>query len=192
MIENIEYEQIQSFIYISKRIPIINIDRINPNSADVYTKEIEVRDDLRLYYKIDLDKIDLVKNNVYVFINKTGNEDMVLEVNYFNNLSSLRYYDYNLFILEKNTTNISEISIGIKRKNNYNNEKKANLSIRIDNNDFYSIQYIERENTKMYVENLKCDKYVFIIEDYLEYDTSNYKYITFDRLYGNYIIKYYK
>jgi hypothetical protein len=127
LIENIEYEQIQSFIYISKRIPIINIDRINPNSADVYTKEIEVRDDLRLYYKIDLDKIDLVKNNVYVFINKTGNEDMVLEVNYFINLSSLRYYDYNLFILEKNTTNFSEISIGIKSKNNYNNEKKANL-----------------------------------------------------------------
>ena len=192
LIENIEYQQIQASFYISKRIPMINIERRNPNNADVYSKEIEVRDDFRLYYKIDLDKIDLVKNNVYVFINKTGNEDMVLEVNYFNNLSSLRYYDYNLFILEKNTTNISEISIGIKRKNNYNNEKKANLSIRIDNNDIYSIQYIERENTKMYVENLKCDKYVFIIEDYLEYDTSNYKYITFDRLYGNYIIKYYK
>ena len=46
-----------------------------------------------------LDQIDLVKNNVYVFVNQTENEETVLEVNYFTNLSSLRYEYYNLFIV---------------------------------------------------------------------------------------------
>ena len=192
LIENIEYEYIQTFFYFSKRIPIFNIERKNPNNAEVYLQEIEVRDDVRLYYKIDIRKIDLVKNNVYVFVNQTENEETVLEVNYFTNLSSLRYEYYNLFIVEKNTSNVSEISIGIKSKIIYNNDNKVNLSIRVDDNDFYLIKYNVRVNSKLFVENLRCDKYVFIIEDYLDYDTSNLKYITFDRLYGNYVIKFYK
>ena len=192
LIENIEYEYIEAFFYFSKRIPIFNIERKNPNNAEVYLQEIEVRDDVRLYYKIDIRKIDLVKNNVYVFVNQTENEETVLEVNYFTNLSSLSYEYYNLFIVEKNTSNVSEISIGIKSKIIYNNDNKVNLSIRVDDNDFYLIKYNVRVNSKLFVENLRCDKYVFIIEDYLDYDTSNLKYITFDRLYGNYVIKFYK
>ena len=67
------------------------------------------------------------------------------------------------------------------------------MSIRIDDNTIYLIQSFLREKTKLYIQNLKCEKDVFIIEDHLGDDTSyyKYKYLINDKLYGNYIIKNY-
>ena len=192
LIENVINEEIKASFYVPNRIPSINIELTNPNITEIYSKEIEVRDNMRLYYKINLRKIDLVKNNIYIFINKIHNNNnrKVFEVHYFTNYSSFSYSDFNFFIIRKNTSNFSEISFSIKSKNK---EKYTNLSIRIDNNDFYYISNYERKNTKIYVENLICDKYVFIIDDNIEYDTySRYKYIIFQKLYGNYSIKFYE
>ena len=191
LIENIKYDGIQTSIYIPKRISIIDIEQINPNNVEVYSKEIEVRDDIRLYYKIDIKKINLLRNNVYLFINKFENEEQLLEINYYTNLSSLQYSDFNLFIIQKNYSNISEIIFWIKSKNNYNEEKYVNLFIRIDDNLFYHIYSNKRANLKIYVENLDCNKDIFIIEDYLQTDNSNFKYLTLDKLYGNYSLHFF-
>ena len=104
MIENINFDEFQTSVYISQRIPIINIEQINPNDIEVYSKEIKVRNDIRLYYKLDIRKINLMKNNVYFFIRdeKRKNNLKGLEVNYYTNLSSLEYYDYNFFIIIMN------------------------------------------------------------------------------------------
>ena len=67
-IKNIIKTDIEALIYISRRIPIININKKNQDSAFLYSKEIEVKDDIRFYYKINLRKVDLIKNNVYLFI----------------------------------------------------------------------------------------------------------------------------
>ena len=191
LIENINYDQFQISIYIARRIPTINIKQINPNNVEVFSKEIEVRDDIRLYYKIDIRKINLIKNNIYFFINQFQNEEKILEAHYYINLSSLQYSDFNLFIIQKNYSNISEVIFGIKSKNNYNEEKYVNLFIRIDDNLFYHIYSYERANLKIYVENLNCNKDIFIIEDYLQTDNSNLKYLTLDKLYGNYSLNYF-
>ena len=47
-----------------------------------------------------------------------------------------KIYRKNIFILQKNTSDISEIIISIKNKNDYNLEKLVNLWIRIDDNDY--------------------------------------------------------
>ena len=52
---------------------------MNQVSSFVYSKQIEVKDDIRLYYKIDLRKVDLTKNNVYIFMKKIANYDKVLK-----------------------------------------------------------------------------------------------------------------
>ena len=98
--------------------------------------------------------------------------------------------DFNFYIIQKNYSNISEIILGIKSKNIYNKEKYVNLSIRIDDNLFYHIYSKKRENKKIYVENLNCDKDLFIIEDYLQIGNSKSKYLILDKLYGNYSLNY--
>ena len=110
LIKNV-LDELQTFFYISKRIPTINIEQINPNNIEIYSKEIKVRNDIRLYYKIDIRKINLIKNNVYFYIGdeEMKNKSKSLEVNYYTNLSSLELYDYNFFIIEKNKINISEV-----------------------------------------------------------------------------------
>ena len=120
-----------------------------------------------------------------MFINQFENEEQILEVNYYTNLSSLQYSDFNFYIIQKNYSNISELILGIKSKNNYNKEKYVNLSIRIDDNLFYHIYSYERANIKIYLENLNCNKDIFIIEDYLQNDSYK-KYLIPDKLYGNY------
>ena len=108
LIKNVLYE-LQASFYVPNRIPIINIEQINQNDVEVYSKEIKVRNDIRLYYKLDIRKINLMKNNVYFFIRdeKRKNNLKGLEVNYYTNLSSLEYYDYYFFIIEKNKFNFS-------------------------------------------------------------------------------------
>ena len=98
----------------------------------------------------------------------------------------MQYSYFNFYIIQKNYSNISEVIFGIKSKNNYNKEKYVNLSIRIDDNLFYHIYSSERENIKIYLENLNCNKDIFIIEDYLQIDNSNLKSLIIDKLYGNY------
>ena len=190
LIENIYFDEFQTSVYIPKRIPTINIEQINSNNVEVCSKKIEVRDDIRLYYKIDIKKINLLRNNIYFYINQFENEEQILEVNYYTNLSSLQNSDFNFYIIQKNNSNISEIILGIKSKNNYNKEKYVNLSIRIDDNLFYHIYSKKRENKKIYVENLNCDKDLFIIEDYLQIGNSKSKYLILDKLYGNYSLNY--
>ena len=65
LIENVINEEIKASFYVPNRIPSINIELTNPNITEIYSKEIEVRDNMRLYYKINLRKIDLVKNNTF-------------------------------------------------------------------------------------------------------------------------------
>ena len=192
-IENILQTQIEALFYISKRIPTIDIDKKNQVNTFAYSKEIEVKDDIRLYYKIDLRKVDLIKNNVYIFIKMIENNERVVEVNYYNNFS-LPSSIYNMFIIEKNKQNFSEIYFGIKRVNDYNKIKYVNLSIRIDDNTFYLIQNEKRRKKKLFIQDIKCEKNIFIIEDYIKDDfyNDNYQYLTNVRLYGNYSIKNYK
>ena len=197
LIKNVLYE-LQTLLYISKRIPIINIEQINPNDIEVYSKEIKVRNDIRLYYKLDIRKINLMKNNVYFFIRdeKRKNNLKGLEVNYYTNLSSLEYYDYNFFIIEKNKFNFSEVIFGIKFNNtdDYNeyNEKYVSLSIRIDDNQFIFLNNTERPNTKLYIEKLSCDKDFYIIENYKTFKETSQKFLILNRLYGNYSFKFYE
>ena len=192
-IENIRKTKIEVLIYISRRIPTINIDKMNQISSFVYSKEFEVKDDIRFYYKINLRKVDLIKNNVYLFIKKFDNNEKVLEVNYYPDFSLESSY-YNIFIIEKNTKNFSEILFGIKSRNNYEKEKYVNLSIRIDDNTFYLIKNEYRKKAKLYIQDTKCDKNIFVIEDYGGDYIFNYqyKYLSNDKLYGNYTIKSYK
>ena len=162
LVQNVLDEELQIFCYISERIKTININQVNPDKIEIYEKEIETRNDIRLYYKIDVSKINLIKNNVYFFIDKE-NTYIELEVNYFFDFSSLEVYNYNILILEKNNSNISEVFFGVKSKITNNH---LILSIRIDDNAFYYINDNERKESKLYVENMKCNKEVFIIEDY--------------------------
>ena len=192
-IKNIIKTDIEALIYISRRIPIININKKNQDSAFLYSKEIEVKDDIRFYYKIDLRKVDLIKNNVYIFIKKIENNDRVLEVNYYCDFS-LESSEYDVFIIEKNTHNFSYILMGIKRSIYYKKGKYVNISIRIDDNAFYLIKNKYRENVKLYIQDIKCDKNIFVIEDYLGDNVhyyENYKFLSNFKLYGNYTIKYY-
>ena len=69
LVENLE-KKIDTLFYVSERIPIININQKNTNKAEVFTKEIKAKNDTRLYYKVDISKIDLMKNNIYFFFYK--------------------------------------------------------------------------------------------------------------------------
>ena len=182
LVQNVLDEELQIFCYISERIKTININQVNPDKIEIYEKEIETRNDIRLYYKIDVSKINLIKNNVYFFIDKE-NTYIELEVNYFFDFSSLEVYNYNILILEKNNSNISEVFFGVKSKITNNH---LILSIRIDDNAFYYINDNERKETKLYVENMKCNKEVFIIEDYYSSEEYIAYVLMLDYLYGNF------
>ena len=192
LIENIFEDEIQTLFYISKRIPIIKLEKSNERNIEVFSKEIESRSDIRLYYKIDVGKIDLIKYNVYLFINKTENNEKTLEVNYYKNFFSLKESLNNLFIFERNLTWFSEVFFGIKKNSSYNNEKHVNLAIRIDDNNLYYISNQKRSNIKIYIENIECNKDTFIIEDYIESEGNQYKRLITERLYGNYSLNYYQ
>ena len=186
------YSPYYIFLYVSKRIPLIEIEQIDPNNIEVSSKEIEMRDDIRLYYKIDISRINKIKNNIYFYI-----EDMIREydekekeVNFYMNLSSLHLYNYNLLIIEKNTTNLSYFFLGIKSINNIY-EIGTKISIRIDDNEFIHINTEERNNKQIYIEQLNCDKNLFVIENYNYIDTQKQKYLILDSLYGNYSFKQY-
>ena len=191
LVENINNDQFDVIFYISKRIQIINIEPDNSNNIEVFTKEIEAKDDIRLYYKINIENIDLIQNNLYLFVNKFENETIVLEVVYYLDFFSLYLIDFNIFTIEKNSLNISETYLGIKSKNNYNKERYVNISIRIDDNKFYYLSGYQREKSKIYVENMECNKDVFIFEDYLENNNTNSFYSILDELYGNFSLYYY-
>ena len=187
LVQNIFDVELQIFCYVSERIRNININQINTDKVEIYEKEIEARNDIRLYYKIDVSKINLIKNNFYLFLDKE-NTNIELEVNYFFDFSSLEVYYYNILILEKNNTNISEVFFGVKSKINYNH---IILSIRIDDNAFYYIHDDKRKESKLYVENMKCNKEVFIIEDYYSNNLDIGYLLILEILYGNFNLKLY-
>ena len=191
LIQNIYEEELQTFFYVSKRIHLMKIKQTNPNKTKVIINEIEARNDMRLYYKVDISKIDLIKNNVYFFIPRGNNYSIDLEVNYLSENSDLQLNYHNLYILEKNKTNISEIFFGIKTMNNSNHQKYVNLSIRIDDNDYYYINEFKRIEAKLYIENIKCHKDVFIFEDYYSYNSEYLFLVTLEKLYGNYKLRKY-
>ena len=191
LIQNL-VETIPITFYISERIQTINIAQKHTNIVELINKEIEIRDDIRLYYKINLANIDLINNNVHIFIKKFNNTEKELETFYCTDLSSLNFKFYNIFSIKKNSSDFSEIYVGIKNKNNYNQQKYVNLQARIDTNKFYRIDNNYRNECKIYIEDIKIDKYIFIIEDYNLYVTNKYFYLTFDSLYGNFSVKLYR
>ena len=94
-------------------------------------------------------------------------------------------------IIPQNSFNLKYLSFGIKRRYHDNKEKYVNLSLRIDNNIILYIYSYKRENIKLYLEYFNCDEDIFIIEDYVESVFSPYKFLTIERLYGNYSLSYF-
>ena len=193
LIKNIHKHKIDTLFYISERMQIINIEQKNPNNVEVYTKDIKTRNDIRLYYKIDISKINITKNNIYLFFDKENIDDYELEFYYTNDLYSLDLYTYNILILEKNKTNYNKFYFNIKNKNNNNiKEILVNLWIRIDDNNFYFIHSEERSEAKLYIENININKDVFIIENYNLKNDSTPKFSILERFYGNFTLKYFE
>ena len=194
LIKNIFYE-IKTYLYTSKRISEINIEQNILNNIFLFNKEIEIRDDIRLYYKINLDNIDLIQNNIYILL---SDKNIVLnergiDVNFYTNFSSLKNYDYNLLVLEKNQFDFSEIFFGIKSKSHYDINNKTTLSIRLDDNYFYYINNKKRINTKLYIDNIKVNRDIFIIENYNTHMAKEQKkYLIIEKLYGNFSLFYYE
>ena len=191
LIHNI-YKDIETLFYISERIKLINIFPKNINNIEAYTKEIKTKSDIRLYYKIDISKINLTKNNFFLFLDKENINEYKLDFYFSENITSFKIYRKNIFILQKNTSDISEIIISIKNKNDYNLEKLVNLWIRIDDNDYNLIYSDERSVTKLYIENINCDKDVFIVEQYDIANNETDNYLILEKFYGNFTLKYYE
>ena len=192
--------RIQTLFYISRRILSLDVEQKNPNIVEIYSVLIEARNDIRLYYKINLEKVNLIKNNVYLLIDdeKSGDNEKDLEVVFYFNFSSLEKYDHNLLILEKNTKNISEVFLGIKSQKNEDDDEYdilkqfyIKMQIRIDEKEFIYIEKSERTNTKIFIERMNCEKELFVIENYNTINDQRDKFIISDKLYGNYSLKYY-
>ena len=192
--------RIQTLFYISRRILSLDVEQKNPNIVEIYSALIEARNDIRLYYKINLEKVNLIKNNVYLLIDdeKSGDNEKDLEVVFYFNFSSLEKYDHNLLILEKNTKNISEVFLGIKSQKNEDDDEYdilkqfyIKMQIRIDEKEFIYIEKSERTNTKIFIERMNCEKELFVIENYNTIYDKRDKFIISDKLYGNYSLKYY-
>ena len=192
--------RIQTLFYISRRILSLDVEQKNPNIVEIYSVLIEARNDIRLYYKINLEKVNLIKNNVYLLIDdeKSGDNEKDLEVVFYFNFSSLEKYDHNLLILEKNTKNISEVFLGIKSQKNEDDDEYdilkqfyIKMQIRIDEKEFIYIEKSERTNTKIFIERMNCEKELFVIENYNTIYDKRDKFIISDKLYGNYSLKYY-
>ena len=191
LIQNI-YKDIDTLFYISERIKLINIFPKNINNIEAYTKEINSKSDIRLYYKIDISKINLTKNNFFLFLDKENINEYKLDFYFSENITSFKIYRKNIFVLQKNTSDISEIIISIKNKNDYNLENLVNLWIRIDDNDYNFIYSDERTVTKLYIENINCDKDVFIVEQYDIANNETDNYLILEKFYGNFTLKYYE
>ena len=189
LVENLE-KKIDTLFYVSERIPIININQKNTNKAEAFTKEIKAKNDTRLYYKVDISKIDLMKNNIYFFFDKENISNYQLEVNYFKNFSSLEFYTYDIWILKN--INSTEIYFSVKIKNDFNSEKLVKLWIRIDSNNYYFIYSNKRSEKKLYIENINCNKELFIIENYKIVNKKEKNYVILEKFYGNFTLIYYE
>ena len=179
--------KLEVYFYVGRRIPMISIEQKYQNEIELYTEKIEVRNDIRLYYKLNIDKIDKINNNIYFFLENNNIEEKNFEVIFFKNFSIVEPYKSNLLILEKNTINIKEIYFGII--GNEDDSILINLTIRIDNNKFYLIDKETREDIKLYIEDIKCDKDIFIIENYKNLNKIK-TFLILEKLYGNFTLKY--
>ena len=177
----------KSKFYVGHRIPSIKVEKTVPDKIEIFNQQVQIRDDIRLYYKLDINNIDKINNNIYIFLADNNIKEKHFGVHFFTDFSIVEPYKNDLLILEKNKTNITEVYFGIK---SINISKSIDLIIRIDNKDFYLIENDIRKDIKLYIENIKCDKDIFIIENYKNFNV--YKtFLILEKLYGNYSLKYY-
>ena len=167
------------FYSISKRIPTINLGHIENNNKHIFSENLESRNDIHLYYKFQFGK----NISIFFFANETKGAI------FSTNLSSFITYENNIFIIKKNNEdNISEVYLGLRTLEN----KTVNVTINLNNDDFYLLDGKERLDQKIYIEKINCKNKFYIIENYYEsYDDKMEKFLIINKLYGNYSLKYY-
>ena len=180
ILDNVNNQKI--YYSISKRIPIFHLN-YTENISNIFSKSLESRDDIHLYYKFKIDRnIDLKKNNILFFVN-----DTTIPI-FSTNLLSLITFENKIFLIQKNNSNISEIYLGLKNLKS----KYMNVTINLDKNDYYVLEGEKRENKKLFIEKINCENKFYIIENYYDlYDEEMQKYLIINKLYGNYSVKYY-
>ena len=166
---------------ISNRIPIIHL--IQKEDKILFSDSLEARDDIHLYYKFELNKnINLINNNLFFFI-----KDESIQI-FSTNLTSLITYDNNMFMIQKNNKQITNIYLGLKSKES----KSIDISINLDKNDIYILNGKERKKKKIYIEHINCKNTFYIIEKYDDFFNEEMKmFLIINKLYGNYTLKYY-
>ena len=174
------------YLYIPK---INSIEAINQNEFSktniIERKNIEIKNNIRLYYKIGIQNINLEENNLFFLFDKNSED---LEIIFYEDFISLNPENYAYFI-QKNKSDISSLYFSIKYKNDSKSELNINLKIREDNNTYYVIKNYERDLIKLYIENIKCDEKIFILEKYNNYNDKNRYFLIPEKLYGNYFLK---
>ena len=143
------------FYSISKRIPTINLGYIGNNNSRIFSENLESRQDIHLYYKFQFGK----NISILFFANETKG------IIFSTNLSSYITYENNIFIIKKNSEeNNSEVYLGLKTLEN----KTVNVTINLNNDDFYLLNGKERIDQKIYIEKINCENKFYIIENYYE------------------------
>ena len=166
---------------ISNRIPIIHL--IQKEDKILFSDSLEARNDIHLYYKFELNKnINLMNNNIFFFI-----KDKSIQ-SFSTNLATLITYDNNMFMIQKNNKQITNIYLGLKSIDS----KSIDISINLDKNDVYILNGKERNKKKIYIEHINCKNTFYIIENYDDHFNEEMKmFLIINKLYGNYSLKYY-
>ena len=169
------------YFSLSKRIRNIKLVQ-KDNSMILFSEGLEARNDIHLYYKLEIDKnINLTENNIFFFV-----DDISIPI-FKKDLFSFQTYDNNMFIIEKNKSKISKLYLGVKTVEN----KFINVFVNLIKNDIYFLQDEFRVNKKLYFEQINCDNDFYIIENYYDLLTDINKYLIINKFYGNYSLQYY-
>lgn len=181
------------YLYIPK---INTLQTINQNDFSRFNtterKDIKIKNNTRLYYKIGISNIDLEKKNLFFLFDRNNQDINDIEIIFYEDFISLNPDKNYAYFIQKNTSNISLLYFSIKYKNFENSESDIILKIREDNNTYYVIKKYKRDIIKLYIENIRCDETIFILEKYNFYNAAAYRhFLITEKLYGNYSLKHF-
>ena len=171
-------------LHVSCPFPIFNIYNENIESGNIFINVFQYDNKIEKFFKLNFINISLKEENLILFIN-----DKIFSTFYYNTIISVDI-KARIFIIEKNITNDLNHTIYLSL---LGEGKSTKLQIIKDSHNIKYLYNASRNNTAFYLEQLNCQKDIYIFENYFQYDRIDFNYhLHVIPFYGDYELLYYE
>ena len=171
-------------LHVSCPFPTFNIYNENIESGNIFINVFQYDNKIEKFFKLNFINISLKEENLILFIN-----DKIFSTFYYNTIISVDI-KARIFIIEKNITNDLNHTIYLSL---LGEGKSTKLQIIKDSHNIKYLYNASRNNTAFYLEQLNCQKDIYIFENYFQYDRIDFNYhLHVIPFYGDYELLYYE